>query len=176
MVISFCPAHLLLLPEVSWYSAEFLGKKCTAFYSLISYALKFTPRWHTGKSELCYWVRALIGSFGTKCCKVISSMRQESLPPCKHTPANPELTHTETMAPCWCKRKLLLMASFWSSETRLTGGGVGETNYVSNSQLFQCTIQFENSLADCRVQFACTNAANGYPSNLEKTDTVEGNF
>lgn len=56
---------------------KFIGKKGTVFSSLlISYALKFTPRWYTGKSELCYWARALIESFGTKCSNVISSMRQ----------------------------------------------------------------------------------------------------
>lgn len=42
-------------------------------------------------------------------------------------------------------------------------------NYVSNFQLFKCTIQLENSLADRRVQFKCTDAADSYPSSLEKT-------
>lgn len=53
----------------------------------------------------------------------------------------------------------------------LVGGG--KTNYVSNSQLFKCTIQLENSLADHREQSACTNTANPYPSSLEKTGIAE---
>lgn len=44
-----------------------------------------------------------------------------------------------------------------------------KTNYVSNFQLFKCTIQLENSLADRGVQFTCTATANSYPSSLERT-------
>lgn len=109
------------------YSAKFLGKKRTDFSSSpVSYTLKFTPRWHTGKSELCYRVRALIESFGTECCEVITSVRQASLlvlPPCKHTPANPELTHTQKQWHLVDAEQIAPngMHNLCASETRLTG-------------------------------------------------------
>lgn len=92
---SFATVRNILVLNCWMDSVEFLGKKCTAFpSSLISYALKFIPRWHIGKTKLRSSVRALMESFGTKCCKASLLM----LPPCKHTPANPELTCTEKQA------------------------------------------------------------------------------
>lgn len=89
---SFATLRSILVLHCWMDSLGFLGKKCTAFSSsLLSYALKFMPRWHTGRSELRSSVRALMESFGTKCCKASLLM----LSPCKHTPANPELPCTE---------------------------------------------------------------------------------
>lgn len=92
---SFATLRSILVLHCWVDSVEFLRKKCKAFSSsLISYALKFIPRWHTGKSELRSSARALMESFGTKCCKASLLM----LPPCRHTPAYPELTCTENHA------------------------------------------------------------------------------
>lgn len=48
-----------------------------------------------------------------------------------------------------------------------------KTNYVSNFQLFKCTIQLENSLADRGVQFTCSQQL---PKQPRENDTAEGNF
>lgn len=93
--LSFATLRSVLVLHCWMDSVEFLGKKCKAFSSsLMSYALKFIPRWLTGKSELRSSVRPSMESFGIKCCKESLLM----LPPCKHTPANTELTCTENQA------------------------------------------------------------------------------
>lgn len=50
----------------------------------------------------------------------------------------------------------------------LKPGLLKKMNNVSDFQLFECAFQLENSLADHRVQFACTNTARSYPRNLER--------
>lgn len=94
---SFAALSTALVLQQWISSAEFLENKCTAASSSLYHMLWNSHPADKGKREICYWVRAWIESFGTKCCEVITSMRQGSLlmlPPCKHTPANPELTHT----------------------------------------------------------------------------------
>lgn len=80
-----CPSILTIsiLCRIPW-------KEMHCLFFFVSYALKFTPTWNTGEKS------AMSESFGTECCEVITSMRQGSLlmlPPCKHIPAKPELTH-----------------------------------------------------------------------------------
>lgn len=123
-------------------------------------------------------MRALIESFGTECCEVITSVRQASLlvlPPCKHTPANPELTRTQKQWHLVDAEQIAPngMHNLCASETRLTEKKKKKTNYVSNFQLFKCTIQLENSLADRGVQFTCSQQL---PKQPRENDTAEGNF